>query len=96
MKDSSHDKDDLTQNEIDLIARIEHNRWNVEKLLMGYRKARKDEDKYQQSLLEKSHVKGNKNLFIHHDIRPFHELDGVQKMDFEISKYIPWILKMTE
>lgn len=96
LKDSSHDKDDLTQNEIDLIARIEHNRWNVEKLLMGYRKARKDEDKYQQSLLEKSHVKGNKNLFIHHDIRPFHELDGVQKMDFEISKYIPWILKMTE
>lgn len=106
MKDTSHDKDDLSQNEIDIIARIEHNRWNVEKLLMGYRKPRFDEDSYAYRKAYKtdpdvdkntSKLEKNKKIYIHHDIRPFDDLNrDVQRWDYEIAKYIPWILKMTE
>jgi len=95
--DTSRDKQALTEDEIEKLAAVEHNRWNVEKLLMGYRKAKTPEDKYEQSQLTAKLVKPNKDkLFIHHDIRPFDDLDGIKQMDFEIVKYIPWILKMTE
>jgi len=93
--DTSHDLFSLNDDEITHLARVEHNRWSVEKLLMGFQKPSLDEDKYEHPEFKKQ-LKNNKNLFIHHDIRPFHKLDDVQKMDFEISKYIPWILKMTE
>lgn len=96
-EDSSHDQDILTLEEGEQIGRVEHNRWNVEKLLMGYRKARKDEDKYEHDCLGGDHVKGNKKLFIHHDIRPFEELpESTRQLDLEIAKYIPWLLKMTD
>lgn len=62
--DTSLDQDPLTEKEIQQLAKVEHNRRNVEKLLMGY--------------------------------RPFDDLDEVQKLDFEIVKYIPWILRMSE
>ena len=39
------DLKDLTDDEIKLIAETEHNRWNVEKLLMGFRKPHFHEDK---------------------------------------------------
>lgn len=95
--DTSRDKQPLSEKEIEQLAVLEHNRWNVEKLLMGYRKARIEEDKYEQSILTSADVKPNKKkLFIHHDIRPFDDLDDIKQMDFEIAKYIPWILKMTE
>ena len=95
--DTSRDLWPLSEEEIKALAPVEHNRWNVEKLLMGFRKAKIDEDKYEQSILTAADVKPNKkNLFIHHDIRPFDDLDDIKQMDFEIVKYIPWILKMTE
>ena len=95
--DTSRDKQPLSEEEIEQLATLEHNRWNVEKLLMGYRKARIEEDKYEQSILTSDDVKPNKKkLFIHHDIRPFDDLDDIRQMDFGIVKYIPWILKMTE
>ena len=96
MDDDSRDQYPLSQEEIKEIAAVEHNRWNVEKLLMGYRKAKPEEDKYEHSDFSKDDVNGNKKLFIHHDIRPFNKLGAVQKLDFEIAKYIPWILEMTE
>lgn len=85
----------LSDDEAVVIAKVEHNRWNVEKLLMGYRKAHKDEDKYAHSQYEKDLVR-NKQRFIHHDIRPYDQLDGIQELDKEFSRYIPWILKMTK
>ncbi len=95
--DTSRDKQPLSEEEIEQLGALEHNRWNVEKLLMGYRKAKTEEDKYEQSILTAADVKPNKKkLFIHHDIRPFDDLDDIKQMDFEIVKYIPWILKMTE
>ncbi len=94
--DSSLDQQPLTEEEIATMAPVEHNRWNMEKLLMGYRKARTDEDKYQHP--EFAHeLKNNKSLFIHHDIRPYSELPETTKLlDKEIVRFIPWIIKMTE
>lgn len=95
--DTSRDKQPLSEEEIEQLAALEHNRWNVEKLLMGYRKAKIEEDKYEQSILTAADVKANKKkLFIHHDIRPFADLDDIKQTDREIVKYIPWILKMSE
>ena len=93
--DKSHDYDTLSEYEVDIMAKVEHNRWNVEKLLMGYRKARKKEDKYAHQEYAGDLAK-NKKLFIHHDIRPFEELNIIKELDHEFSRYIPWIMKMTE
>lgn len=93
--DKSHDFDTLSDYEADVMARVEHNRWNVEKLLMGFRKAKPEEDKYEHKEFEDK-LKKNKNLFIHHDIRPFEDLDVIKDLDHEFSRYIPWIMKMTE
>lgn len=94
---TSLDTQSLSEGEAELMARTEHNRWNVEKLLMGYRKPHRDEDKYvAENGPFKDDLKRNKNRFIHHDIRPYEELDGVSELDKEFSRYIPWILKMAE
>jgi hypothetical protein len=96
IEDTSRDTWPLSEQEVELMARVEHNRWNVEKLLMGYRKPYTQEDKYVPENAEfKSELKMNKNRFIHHDIRPFESLDGIQELDKEFSRYIPWIVKMT-
>lgn len=95
IEDISHDYDSLSNYEVEEMAKVEHNRWNVEKLLMGFRKARKDEDKYENPGFA-SDLSKNKKLFIHHDIRPYDQLDIVREHDREFSRYIPWIMKMTE
>ena len=95
--DESHDTWPLSDEEVEIMARVEHNRWNVEKLLMGYRKPLRCEDKYvEDNKPYKDVLKNNKERFIHHDIRPFEKLDGIQELDMEFSRYIPWIMKMTE
>ena len=93
--DKSHDYDTLSEYEVDVMAKVEHNRWNVEKLLMGYRKAQSNEDKYANKEFAEDLSK-NKKLFIHHDIRPFDDLNIIKELDHEFSRYIPWIMKMTE
>lgn len=90
--DRSRDHEELTDREVEVIAEVEHNRWNVEKLLMGYRRPNPEED----SRLHPDYaefLKENKKLFIHQDIRPYAELVDIQKLDCEFTKYIPWILK---
>lgn len=95
--DTSRDTWPLSDEEAEMLARIEHNRWNVEKLLMGYRKPRREEDKYtEENKLFKTELKRNKERFIHHDIRPYETLDNIAELDKEFSRHIPWILKMTE
>jgi hypothetical protein len=95
IEDKTHDYDSLSEYEVDVMARVEHNRWNVEKLLMGYRKPKKNEDKYAHPEFA-GKLKKNKNLYIHHDIRPYDDLDIIKELDHEFSRYIPWIMKMTE
>ena len=92
MDDTTHDSDALSEKESEIIGKIEHNRWNVEKLLMGYRKPKEEEDLYKKPQEVKSLLKNNKNLFIHAQIRPFDKLsEDMQKVDKEFAKYIPWI-----
>lgn len=93
--DESRDYDTLSDYEVEQLAIVEHNRWNVEKLLMGYRKPKKDEDKYEYPEFADK-LKKNKALFVHHDIRPFNQLKTIKELDYEFSRYIPWIMKMTE
>ena len=84
------------EKEVKELAKVEHNRWNVEKLLMGYRKPHLDEDKYEASGADAKSLSRNKKVFIHHDIRPFEDLDNVKELDYEFTRYIPWIMEMTE
>ena len=94
--DFSHDQQPLSEEEINTIAPVEHNRWNMGKLLMGYRKAKPEEDKYLHPEFA-DELKKNKSFFIHHDIRPYDELpEATKQLDMEIVRFIPWILKMTE
>ena len=93
--DESRDYDTLTDYEAEQMAIVEHNRWNVEKLLMGFRKPRKAEDKYAYTEFA-GKLKKNKDLFVHHDIRPFDQLNTIKELDYEFARYIPWIMKMTE
>ena len=95
--DYSQDLRPLSQDEAETMAEVEHNRWNVEKLLMGYRKPIPDEDVYSvTNKSDENKLKNNKNNhWIHHDIRPFNKLSGIVELDKEFSRYIPWILRMT-
>ena len=93
--DTTQDLWNLSETEVEEVAQVEHNRWNVEKLLMGYRKPHKDEDKYAYPE-HASELKKNKERFIHHDIRPFSQLGSIKELDYEFSRYIPWIMRMTE
>ena len=95
VEDTSRDQDALSDYEVEQMAVVEHNRWNVEKLLMGYRKPRKEEDKYLHPECA-GQLSQNKKLFIHHDIRPFGTLGIIAELDREFSRYIPWIMRMTE
>lgn len=97
LSDKSRDTWNISDDEAELLARIEHNRWNVEKLLMGFRKPRREEDKYyDENKAFKAELKRNKERFIHHDIRPFDKLDDIKELDKEFARYIPWIMKMTD
>lgn len=97
LTDRTHDTDALSEDEVEELARVEHNRWNVEKLLMGYRRPRKEEDCFEVTDTEQAKTLAkNKKLFIHHDIRPFDDLDAVKELDREFTRYIPWIIKMTD
>lgn len=97
LDDTSHDTWSLSDDEVEIMAHVEHNRWNVEKLLMGYRKPHREEDKNKdENKPFKSDLKNNKERFIHHDIMPYGSLGGIKKLDEEFSRYIPWIIRMTE
>ncbi|MBR2628596.1 MAG: hypothetical protein IKD24_02810 [Alistipes sp.] len=68
---------DLTVAQVDMLAEIEHNRWNIEELLLGYRPVKLDEDKAIDS--DKTMKSKFKKRFIHYDIRPFNTLKTDEK-----------------
>lgn len=89
--------DDLTEEQVSLLAEIEHNRWNIEELLLGYRPVYKSED--EEIDADKSKKKAYRNRFVHYDIRPF---DGLKtdssgrradEYDEVIVRSLPLILK---
>jgi hypothetical protein len=71
---------------IDLMAQVEHNRWNMEKLLLGFRPATGSEQKMAKSILKKN--------FIHPDIKEFSDIpDDMKEVDRMITKALPLIIK---
>lgn len=62
----------FTEEEISMLSEIEHNRWNVEELLLGYRPVYKNEDK--EIDVDKKKKGDKKKQFVHYDIRPYDEL----------------------
>lgn len=97
MKPTDSDILEIKTDEINELAKVEHNRWNVEKLMMGYRRPKPEEDAYMAPDTGKAKKLAlNKKMFIHHDIRPFDTLGAVAELDREFTRYIPWILEMTE
>lgn len=95
-EDDRYDKQEIAGYELNCIAAVEHNRWNVEKLLFGYRKAKPTEDRYIHEKYDEKWKSNKKNYFIHSDIRPFEDLDNVKDLDVMIVKFIPWIIDMAE
>lgn len=88
--------DDLTDEQVSLLAEIEHNRWNVEELLLGYRPVNVTEDKEIDA--DKSKKGYWKKRFVHYDIRPFDDLKEDDKgrkanvYDEVIVRSLPLIL----
>jgi hypothetical protein len=83
------------EKDIDLIAEVEHNRWNMEELLLGYRPTNDVEKKY----IANGKINPNelKTSFIHHDISPFESLPESKKdIDRMISYAITVLIKESE
>jgi hypothetical protein len=80
----------FTQEQKNQLAYTEHSRWNVEKLLMGYRVLTDEEQKLTSE--EKQLLK--KYLFAHYDIVPFsHLTDADKKLDYNIIQILPELIR---
>ncbi len=83
----------LTDDEIELLAQVEHNRWNVERLLCGYRPTNVEETEQVRDDIEnkrgKKLKKYYKNREIHYDIRPYDDLcndeTGINVKRFDVG-----------
>lgn len=84
----------LSQREIETLAEVEHNRWNVERLLLGFRPPTLAEQQDIRSSIEhycqtgegedlKKHYKFSR---VHYDICAFREL-GIDKTGKEVRQY---------
>lgn len=74
----------VNKQHIELLAKVEHNRWNIEKLLLGFRPTKDSEKHALKSDLKKK--------FIHPDVKPFDELsDDMKDLDRMISEALPLI-----
>jgi hypothetical protein len=88
----------LNDQQIDLMARVEHNRWNMEKLLMGYRTT----TPLEKEAIAKDPSKKNEykiNRFAHHDICAYDDLQSdetginAREYDCRISSSLPLIIR---
>ena len=82
----------LTEEQVELLAEVEHNRWNMEKLLLGYRRPTPEEEALCR---DKAVCATYKNrLFVHPDIRPYGELDDeTRDQDRYLAKYLLFIME---
>jgi hypothetical protein len=80
----------LSDDQIEKMAYTEHSRWNMEKLLMGYRPLN---DMEKDDNVNTNKLK--KNMFAHHLIKPYEDLTDEQKeLDRNIIKKLPDIIRM--
>lgn len=80
---------------VPIMAQVEHNRWNIEELLLGYRPVTEQEEKdvLKDNLTSEAHKKRLKKEFIHYQIRSYESLSEDMKLnDIEITRAIPFIL----
>jgi hypothetical protein len=86
---------DLNERQIYLAARIEHNRWVTEKLLVGFRAPTPEE----AAGITKEKREYYKSRFVHEDIKAYQELgeDGkavdVRIYDVNISHSLPYMIR---
>lgn len=87
----------LSKQEIEVMTEVEHNRWNVEELILGYRPATDKEQKMiENDISLKKKMRAKK---IHYDIRAFQDLrpDATGKQvyiyDLALTQGIPLIVK---
>ncbi len=87
----------LSRDEIEVLMEVEHNRWNVEELILGYRPVTDDEQaavEGDMSLKRRFRDEG-----IHYDIRSYDDLRGdatgknVNVYDYVLIQSIPLIIK---
>ena len=102
--DKIDDSTVLSQNDIDILAEVEHNRWNMERLLSGTMPVKTDERKKINAMLtdsDESVMKEGKRIkdqlqanFYHKDIAPYSELlEASKKYDRAIVTNIPDVMK---
>lgn len=92
---------ELTTKEIDTLSVVEHNRWNIERLLMGFRAyTLKERLEYRELLLAgdkqtKDILKERKERdFIHKDIAPYNELlESSKEYDKNIVRNILEVIR---
>lgn len=88
-------KDRLLTEQTEMIAEVEHNRWNIEKLIIGYRPTTHEEDKrLEAKIINKKTLKEN---FTHPDIKEYSNLsEDMKNIDRMISRAIPLIKQVSE
>lgn len=85
----------LSSQEISLIAEVEHNRWSIEEMLLGFRPANRQEELEIEADIRKK--KAYKERFIHYDLRAYKDLRpdesgrNVNTYDLCLSSAIPLI-----
>ena len=97
--------DSLTEEQVEILSETEHNRWNMERLLVGFSGYRYDERIAFKRILESSDTAARnrckakldemkKKRFMHKDIAPYDELsDSTKEYDRIIVRNIPKVLK---
>jgi hypothetical protein len=88
---------DISQEEIEVLAQVEHNRWSVEELILGWRPCNeKEQREVEADINKKEELKKRK---IHYDLRAYSDLrpdsfgQPVQIYDRCLSACIPLIAK---
>lgn len=90
--------DDLTEDEVNILSEVEHNRWNIDRLLIGFRPPYANEDA--EITASNGKNKGDyKKKHIHYDIRPYDKLcvdhtgRNSNEYDVCITRALPLIVK---
>lgn len=103
MHSIGHSSDDwkeyyaLTIDEINILTEVEHNRWSVEELMLGYRPVTDEESKLIEEDISQKKVFRSKK--IHYDLRAFDDLradstgKNVNVYDMALIQGIPLIIK---
>lgn len=74
----------ISEREVESLAEVEHNRWSVEELILGYRPTTDDEHR---QILQNISLRGTlKQQLAHDDLRSYREL-GCDETDRNVARY---------